>query len=167
MKSSGCKLDLFCIYLQVCVWGYGWVYWPWSPGLLTQLDFADKKPSATNSSEKHWISCLKLATDKPLCFEDLGVPLGSGKRPYFHHGQQMRQFYRLSKKGHEHSIEWFGSLPTGSSPGLWTWQFKVPNLRLLWRQSCPGQSQACWKSWGSRARKMAKKPSVWESKCFV
>ena len=38
----------------------------WSPGLLTHTGFIDKKPVSTNISERHCMSCLRLANRQAL-----------------------------------------------------------------------------------------------------
>ena len=38
----------------------------WSPGLLTHSGFIDKKPVSTNISERHCMSCLRLANRQAL-----------------------------------------------------------------------------------------------------
>lgn len=94
-------LMMFFTCRRVCV--LGGVYQPWSPDLLTHLGSTDRKPLATNSSERHWTSCLKLANRQAPLFWKLPCQrVGFWERGHtFHHGQQIRQTYRLSKKDNE------------------------------------------------------------------
>lgn len=149
----------FMMYLQcrsvcegVCV-GWG-VYWPLEP----RSPDSHCLPRQETFSNKQLREALNLLTEarqqaSPFVLKASVSPWVLARGHTFHHGQQTRQIYRLSKKGNESILMSGLSLPAESCVGLWTWQFQVPSQRLLRRQSCWRQISGLLKELGEQSWK--------------